>query len=105
VKTLSGKGWIGGGQVVVSSSPAVMDCDDARFLPEGSAAKVQLPTGCQSLYHRPSAESPSVACVPSGHVYSVLDGPLDTGAGEEWFRVSSPTTGTGWTRAISLYPA
>lgn len=105
VTTSAGKGWIGGGRVVVSSSPAAIDCEAARFLPEGSAAKVQQAAGCQSLYYHPSSEAPSVACVESGHAYTVLDGPLDTGAGQEWFRVSSPTTGTGWTIADALHPA
>jgi len=105
VKTPMGKGWIAGGRVVVSTGSPVAHCDDARTLPNGSTAIVQHASACLPLHERPSSDAASVACVPSGHAYIVLDGPQDAGHGEDWFRVSSPSTGTGWTLATSLFPA
>jgi hypothetical protein len=105
VKTPEGKGWVGGGRVMVSTAPATTDCADARFLPTDSTVTVRQASDCLPLRSRPSSEATSVNCVPNGHTYTVLDGPLEADPGEDWFRVSSPTTGTGWAAAASLYPS
>ena len=43
-------------------------------------------------------------CVYNGHSYAIVDGPFDPGTGEDWIKVTSPTTGTGWALAENLYP-
>ena len=40
----------------------------------------------------------------NGHDYTVIDGPFDPGTGEDWFKVTSLTTGPGWALAEYLYP-
>jgi hypothetical protein len=105
VRTESGAGWIGGSRVVVSSSPAEMDCSAARFIYPTGYASTHVPTGCLSLRARPSSDAPILDCVENGHVYAVLDGPFDPGSGDDWFKVSSPGTGTGWAQAKHLYPS
>jgi len=104
VKTPEGKGWVGGGRVLVSTPPAATDCEGARFLPQDSTATVRGVSACLPLRPRPSSEAPAIACVANGHDYTVLDGPLEANPGEDWFRVSSATTGAGWALATSLYP-
>ena len=103
VRTDGGAGWIGGSRVVVSSAPAQVDCAEARFIFPTGSVSTQVPTGCLSLRGRPSAEAPVLSCVDNGHVYTVLDGPFDPGSGDDWFKVTSPSTGTGWTLAKHLY--
>lgn len=103
IRTESGAGWVGGSRVAVSSAPPAVDCSDARFIyPTGSAA-TSVPSGCLSLRNRPSSEATILSCVDNGHVYAVLDGPFDPGSGDDWFRVSSPSTGSGWALAKHLY--
>jgi hypothetical protein len=104
VRTEAGAGWIGGSRVVVSSSPPAVDCSEARFIAPTGYASTFVPTGCLSLRSRPAADAPMLDCVNNGHVYAVLDGPFDPGSGDDWFRVSSPGTGTGWALAKHLYP-
>jgi hypothetical protein len=104
VRTGSGVGWIGGSRVVVSSAPVQVDCKDARFLyPMGYVSTV-VPAGCLSLQSRPSADATRLSCVANDHRYVVLDGPFDPGTGDDWFKVTSPSTGTGWTLAAHLFP-
>lgn len=104
VRTEAGSGWIGGSRVVVSSTPPTVDCSDARFMYPTGYASTLVASGCLSLRSRPGADAPTLACVDNGHVYAILDGPFDPGSGEDWFRVSSPSTGTGWALAEHLYP-
>ena len=61
--------------------------------------------GCLVLRSRPDTDAPGLACVEDSHRYAVLDGPFDPGSGDDWFRVSSPETGSGWAPAEHLYPA
>jgi hypothetical protein len=104
VRTDHGTGWIGGSRVIVSSTPAQVDCPEARFLFPMGYVSTFVPSGCLSLRTRPSPESPNLTCVVNGHVYAVLDGPFDPGTGDDWFKVTSPGTGTGWALAEHLYP-
>jgi hypothetical protein len=105
VRTAAGTGWLGGSRVLVTSSPPTVDCSAARFIAPSDSATVSVTAGCASLRNRPAADAPILDCVGAGHTYTVLDGPFDAGQGDDWFRVSSPETGSGWTLAAYLHPA
>jgi hypothetical protein len=104
VRANGATGWIGGGRVVVSSTPPSVDCSGGRFLAPTGTVTTKAATGCLTLHVRPSRDADSLACVENGHEYAVVDGPFDPGTGEDWFKVTSPTTGTGWALAGHLYP-
>lgn len=104
IRTESGTGWVGGSRVAVSSTPPSVDCSDARFIRPAGSASTSVPSGCLSLRSRPSSEATILSCVDNGHLYAVLDGPFDPGTGDDWFRVSSPSTGSGWALGQHLYP-
>jgi hypothetical protein len=104
IRTEVGAGWIGGGRVVVSTLPRSVDCSGERFLYPTAEAWTYSPVGCLSLQSRPTDEASTISCVGNGHVYSVVDGPFDPGTGQDWFKVTSPTTGTGWAPAEHLFP-
>jgi hypothetical protein len=105
ISTQAGIGWIGGARVMVGTTPSMVDCSEARFIFPTGYVVAHVSTGCSSLRNRPSAESPILSCVGNGHRYAVLDGPFDPGTGDDWFRVSSPSTGSGWALAEHLYPS
>jgi hypothetical protein len=105
VQTENGAGWIGGSRVHVSSTPPVVDCSEARFISPTSSAATTVSDGCLDLRSRPGDDAPILSCVESGHLYAVIDGPFDPGSGDDWFRVSSPGTGSGWALAEHLYPS
>jgi hypothetical protein len=105
VRTAAGAGWLGGSRVLVTSAPANVDCSAARFIAPSDSATVFVTAGCASLRNRPAADAPVLDCVGPGHTYTVLDGPFDAGQGDDWFRVSSPETGSGWMLAKYLHPA
>ena len=104
VRTETGSGWIGGSRVVVSSSPPTVDCSEARFISPNAYVRALVPSVCLTLHSRPGDDAPALDCVDNGHVYTVLDGPFDPGSGDDWFRVTSPSTGSGWALAEHLYP-
>jgi hypothetical protein len=97
-------GWVAASRVVLGDGPAPVDCADQHRLFASAEASTFSPNGCLSLRSRPSPEAAELACVGNGHVYAMVDGPFDPGAGGDWFRVSSPTTGTGWVPADHLHP-
>ena len=103
VRTDAGSGWIGGARVIVSSSPAAVDCRDARFIAPTTYVKTYVAAGCLSLRATPSREGKILACVDNGHDYLVIDGPVDRGTGEDWFKVTSRSTGSGWVLADHIY--
>jgi hypothetical protein len=104
VQTEVGVGWIGASRVAVGNGPAATGCSSHRFLYPTADARASVSSGCLRLQPRPSLDDADLACVGNGHVFSVVDGPVDPGTGEDWFKVSSPTTGTGWVPAEHLYP-
>lgn len=104
IKTFGGVAWIGGAQVSVAGQDAQPVCSDARPFLIGGSATTFVSTGCMSLRTRPSREANLLDCVNNGHVYSIVDGPFDPGTDEDWIKVTSPSTGTGWALAEHLYP-
>jgi hypothetical protein len=104
VRTDAGDGWIGASRLAVANGPASVDCSGHRFLYPTGDAWTLVRSGCQGLRVRPSDDADEIACVGNGHIFSMVDGPFDPGTGGDWFKVSSPTTGTGWVPAETLYP-
>jgi hypothetical protein len=104
VRVDAGVGWISAGRVALGSGPAAVDCSGKRFLDPTADAWAFAPAGCLSLKTRPSPDADELACVGNSHIFSIVDGPFDPGTGEDWFKVTSNTTGTGWVVAESLYP-
>jgi hypothetical protein len=104
VRTPAGDGWIGVGRVTVSDAPISVDCAARRFLDQAADARTFVPGACAALQARPSHDAVALDCVENGHRFTVVDGPFDPGTGEDWFKVTSPPTGTGWLLAEHLYP-
>ena len=105
VRTEAGSGWIGGSRVVVSTTPPTVDCSDARFIAPNGYVRRSCRSGCLSLRSRPSATTPRRwTASRTGTSTPSLDGPFDPGSGDDWFRVTSPSTGSGWVPAEHLYP-
>lgn len=103
VRTDAGSGWIGGGRVVVTTATAFADCSVSRFIYPTGYVTTYVETGCLSLRATPSREAAIRACVKNNHQYMVTDGPFDPGTGEDWFKVTSPSTGSGWVLAEHIY--
>jgi hypothetical protein len=104
VRTSVGDGWVGGGRLALSDVPLSVDCADTRFMYQSADAWALVPDACASLQARPSRDASSLDCVENGHRFTVVDGPFDPGTGQDWFKVTSPSTGTGWLLAEHLYP-
>jgi hypothetical protein len=103
VRTDDGPGWIGGARVIVSSGVPSLDCGEARFFVVNDDVKTYVATGCLSLRATPSRDGAILACVKNDHNYRVIDGPVDAGTGEDWFKVTSASTGPGWVLADHIY--
>jgi hypothetical protein len=98
-----GSAWVGGGRVAVGSSAKAVDCPTDLPLVIGGDVVTQVDSGCLSLRTRPSRDAAMLDCVDNGHAYTMLDGPFDPGTGEDWIRVTSASTGTGWVLADHVY--
>ena len=96
-------GWVGGARVSVGLAPAPVDCRGAMTFQAGGTAYASVTSGCLSIRDEPSRTAPYGACVPSGYRLEILNGPIEV-AGEDWFQVWSPSTGTGWSLAAYLRP-
>ena len=96
--------WVGGARVASSGAVAPPDCSGALTFEPGEQVLTQVPTGCLSLRSTPSSSAPFSQCVSNGHVYTILNGPV-SGDDEDWFEVTSPSTGSGWVVAQYLLPS
>ncbi len=97
-------GWIGGARVALGSPPPFADCSGGRSLSVSQPVWTYVPTGCLSLRALPSRSATMLTCVANGHQYTIVNGPVDPGTGEDWFEVYSPRTGLGWVLADHLLP-
>ncbi|MGI8550676.1 MAG: protein kinase domain-containing protein [Dehalococcoidia bacterium] len=101
--TAADSGWVGMARVAVSGSPAP-DCRGAISYRVGAQVLTSVQSGCLSLRQTPARDAPIQACVDNGTRYTVLNGPIEVN-GEDWFEVTSPSVGTGWSLAQFLLPA
>lgn len=98
-----GSGWVGDARVANASAPPAFSCAGGYTAVPGDSVATYVDTGCLSLRVSRSESAPFQYCVPNGHIYTVLDGPIDEN-GDDWFQVTSPDTGPGWTLASHLQP-
>ena len=99
----AGDGWIGGGRVALGAAPAAVDCGGTFHFYVGQQVETYVASGCLSLRSTPSRSATIEACVSNGHLYRIVNGPVDSGSGEDWFEVYSPGTGIGWVLADHLF--
>jgi len=97
-------GWVGSARVEAGSYVPAGTCAGAPLPPYGlgEIVRAQVQSGCLSIRPSPSTSSAIRACLPSGHALRLTNGPIFTD-GEDWYAVSSVTSGqSGWTRAVYL---
>jgi hypothetical protein len=97
------EGWVGGARVADENNPPAYDCTDAYTFQMHQRAYSYVRTGCLSLRVTPSRNAVYHYCVANYHNYVVTNGPIEV-AGEDWFQVTSPSTGAGWSLAVYLLP-
>lgn len=95
--------WVGGARVGDANNPPIFDCTDATTFQPGDTVGTAVVNGCLSLRYSPSRDAGYDYCVGNGHLYTILNGPVDVN-GEDWFDVTSASTGEGWVLAQYLYP-
>lgn len=104
-------GWIGAARVSLGALhndgtdmvPEV-DCLGAISYQLGARFAAQVPSGCLSVRERPSREAGFEHCVPTGHLFFVINGPVDVD-GDDWIEVRSVGIGDGWVRTDFIVPA
>jgi hypothetical protein len=92
------EGWVGGARVADAANPPPYDCTDAYTFQMGQHVYSYVRTGCLSLRVSPSRQAAYYHCVANFHAYTVINGPIAV-AGEDWFAVTSSSTGSGWSLA------
>jgi S1-C subfamily serine protease len=104
VRSGSAEGWVGGARVLPGAVPDSSACVGAPIPPFrlGETLRAQVQSGCLSVRPSPSANATVTGCVSSGHLFQLVNGPIEV-AGEDWYLVRSTSTGlSGWTRAAFL---
>ena len=97
-------GWVGGARVTAGTVPDAGACDGAPVPPYqlGETVRAQVQTGCLNVRPSPSTNASISGCVPSGHVFQLVNGPIEVD-GEDWYGVRNTTSElAGWTRAVYL---
>jgi hypothetical protein len=94
-------GWVGGARVRSADNAGSPNCSGAVTYQPGDQVISRVQTGCLSLRSSPSRSASFTQCVSNGHVYTILNGPIDVN-NEDWFQVTSPSTGSGWSLAEFL---
>jgi hypothetical protein len=98
------EGWVGGARVADAGNPPRFDCTNAVTYQVGDPVVTFVQSGCLSLRETPSRSAAILQCVENGTRYTIVNGPIDVD-GEDWFEVSAPRIGRGWSLAQFLRPA
>ncbi len=96
-------GWVGKARVGSANTPLTRICANAVTFRIGEHVYTQVATGCLSLRVSPSRSAVYHYCVSNYHDYVVVNGPIGV-AQDDWFEVTSRSTGTGWALAQYLRP-
>ncbi len=96
-------GWIGGSRVADIAAPPTYDCTDSYIFQPNQHGYSYVQSGCLSLRTYASRQAPYHYCVKNFHDYTAINGPISVGS-DDWFEVTSPSTGSGWVIAAYLLP-
>jgi len=96
-------GWVGGARVGPANAPLAQICANAVTFQIGEHVYTHVASGCLSLRVSTSRSAVYHYCVSNGHDYVILNGPIGVGQ-DDWFEVTSRSTGTGWALAQYLRP-
>lgn len=96
-------GWVGKARVADANAPLSAVCAHAVTFQVGQHVYTRVASGCLSLRVSPSRSAVYYHCVSNYHGYVIVNGPIAVGA-DDWFQVTSRSTGTGWALAQYLRP-
>jgi hypothetical protein len=96
-------GWVGKARVGDKNTPLTAICANAITFNIGQRVYTKVASGCLSLRVTPSRSAVYHYCVANYHEYVIVNGPIGVGA-DDWFEVTSGSTGTGWGLAQYLRP-
>ena len=96
-------GWVGAARVGDPNTPLTPICFNAVTFLIGHHVYTKVASGCLSLRVSPSRSAPYNHCVSNYHDYVIINGPIGVG-NDDWFQVTSRSTGTGWALAQYLRP-
>ncbi len=96
-------GWVGKARVGDKNTPLTVICANAVKFNIGQHVYTKVASGCLSLRVIASRSALYHYCVANYHDYVIVNGPVGVGA-DDWFQVTSRSTGTGWALAQYLRP-
>jgi len=96
-------GWVGQARVGAANTPLAVICANAVTFQIGQHVYTKVASGCLSLRVTPSRSAVYHSCVSNYHDYVIVNGPLGVGQ-DDWFQVTSASTGIGWALAQYLRP-
>ena len=96
-------GWVGKARVADANAPLSAVCAHAMTFQVGQHVYTRVASGCLSLRVTPSRNAVYYYCVSNYHDYIIVNGPIAVGA-DDWFQVTSRSTGMGWALAQYLRP-
>jgi serine/threonine-protein kinase len=98
------EGWVGQLRAADAATTPRPDCTGAVLFRVNDSVVTSVQSGCLSLRETPSRTATILRCVENGTRYAVVNGPIEVD-GEDWFELSDPRIGRGWSLAQFLLPA
>jgi hypothetical protein len=98
------EGFVGQLRVADAATAPRPDCSGAVLYRVNDPVVTSVQSGCLSLRETPSRSATILRCVENGTRYAIVNGPIEVD-GEDWFEVSDPSIGRGWSLAQFLRPA
>ena len=96
-------GWVGKARVADANAPLSAVCARAVTFQIGQHVYTRVASDCLSLRVSPSRSAVYHHCVSNYHDYVIVNGPIAVGV-DDWFQVTSRSTGIGWALAQYLRP-
>jgi hypothetical protein len=96
-------GWVGKARVGAANTPLSRICANAVTFQIGEHVYTKVASGCLSLRVIASRNAVYYHCVSNYHDYAIVNGPIGVSQ-DDWFQVTSSSTGTGWALAQYLRP-
>jgi hypothetical protein len=98
------EGWVGQLRVADAATAPRPDCAGAVLFRVNDQVMTSVQSGCLSLRETPSRSATILRCVENGTRYAIVNGPIEVD-GEDWFELTDPRIGRGWSLAQFLLPA